>query len=364
MKLRNYVLHAFMLGMTMLAAAHANAQAQKLATPAELAQLAERANKEGKLILFGQANNNYRNKVIAGFNKQYPKIRVEYRAGSKTADLVSKITAERRAGVYEVDLVLWGSNSLYGELLPAGYLDPIKDLLVLPDFADSSKWVRGKLEYSDKEQKYVVPYAQFHGQQFLVNTKLVDISKLKSYEDLLDPKFAGKIVVGHPKDVGQARYSFGFLYYYYGEDFFKKLAAQKPVVVKDVKQLIEWVAHGKYQIGIGPGNAAAYQELVGAGIPVTGMILKEGGYYSPGYNNISIVKNAPHPNAARLFANWLFTREGQEVIISALGGSSIRTDVSSPLIFEKGKKYYAPHLETSEELQNKTIEVFNKYIAQ
>jgi ABC-type Fe3+ transport system substrate-binding protein len=209
-----------------------------------------------------------------------------------------------------------------------------------------------------------LPYAQFHGQQFLVNTKLVDISKLKSYEDLLDPKFAGKIVVGHPKDVGQSRYSFGFLYSYYGEDFFKKLAAQKPVVVKDVKQLIEWVAHGKYAIGIGPGNAAAYKELVDAGIPVTGMVLKEGGYYSPGYNNVAIVKDAPHPNAAKLFINWIFTREGQEVIVDALGGSSVRTDVTNPLTFDKSKKYYAPHFEKSEDIQHKAIEAFNKYIPQ
>jgi iron(III) transport system substrate-binding protein len=358
MQPKSYLMNFLVLGTMVLSAGQAGAQAD------DWKQVVERANKEGKLILFGQANTNYRTKMIAGFNKQYPNIKVEYRAGTKTADLLSKVSAERRAGVYEVDLVLWGSTSIYGELRPAGYVAPVKDILVLPEFKDASKWVGGKLQYADKDEKYAVPYAQFKGQEFLANTKMVDVSKLKSYEDLLDPKLAGKIVVAHPKDVGQARYSFAFLYSYYGEDFFKKLAAQKPVVVKDVKQLIEWVAHGKYAIGIGPGNQAAFQEMVDAGIPVTGMVLKEGGYYSPGYNNVALMNNAPHPNAAKVFANWLFTKEGQEVVISALGGSSVRTDVSSPLVLDKDKKWFAPHLEVNDPIQDKAIEAFDKYIQQ
>lgn len=365
MAFKCYFLKAFLLSMMVVAMGHAQAQsAPKPASPADWSQLVERANKEGKLILFGQPNNNYRNKVIAGFNKQYPKIKVEYRFGTNSSNVVSKISAEKRAGVHEVDLILWGAETIYKELVPAGYIAPIKDLLVLPEFADGGKWVNGKLEYSDKEEKYVLPYAQFYGQMFLVNTKLVDISTLKSYEDLFDPKFTGKIVVGHLKEVGQSRYAFGFLYLYYGEDFFKKLAAQKPAVVNDVKQLIDWVAHGKYAIGISPGNVSAYQELVDAGIPVTGMVLKEGGYYSPGFNNISSVKDAPHPNAAKLFANWIFTREGQEVVFDALGGGSVRTDASNPIIFDKTKKYYAPHLEKNADVQQKSLEAFNKYIAQ
>ena len=332
------------------------------ASPAEWDQLVEKANKEGKLILFGQANTLYRNQVIAGFNKQYPKIKVEYRSGTKSADLVSKIAAEKRAGVHEVDLVLWGSSTVYNELIPAGFVTPIKDQLVLPEFKDGRKWVNGQLEFTDKEGKFTASYAQFHGQLLLVNTKLVDSTKLLGYEDLFDPKYTGKIVVGHPKDLGQARYAFAYFYFLYGESFFEKLAAQKPVVIRDVKQLIEWVAHGKYAIGISPGNAAAFRELVEAGVPVAGMVLKEGGYYSPGSNTVSIVKDAPHPAAAKLFANWLFTKEGQEVIMSALGGSSVRTDVSNPLKLDKGKKYFAPHLENNEEMQTKAIEAFTKYM--
>ncbi|MDB5728010.1 MAG: ABC-type Fe3+ transport system periplasmic component [Noviherbaspirillum sp.] len=356
----------FLILATMaLSAGQASAQAAgSTPLPADWQQTVERANKEGKLILFGQANNNYRTKIIAGFNKQYPNIRVEYRAGTKNADLLSKIVSEKRAGVHEVDLLLWGASSTYGDLLPMGYVVPVKDILVLPELKDPTKWVGGKLQYADKEEKHVAAYAQFIGKEFLVNTKMVDVSKMKSYEDLFDPKLAGKIVVAHPKDVGQAQYSFGFFYFYYGEEFFKKLAAQKPVVVKDVKQLIEWVAHGKYAIGIGPGNQAAFQELVDAGIPVEGMVLKEGGYYSPGYNNVSLMNKAPHPNAAKVFANWLFTKEGQEVVISALGGSSVRTDVSSPLVLDKDKKWFAPHLESSDPIRDKAIEAFNKYIPQ
>jgi iron(III) transport system substrate-binding protein len=367
MELKSYLLNVLVLiGITSAAgSSHAQAPQNQGMQSSEWAQLVENANKEGKLILFGQANNTFRNKLIAGFNKQYPKIKVEYRSGTKAADLVSKISSEKRAGVHEMDLLLWGANTVYAHLIPAGYISPIKDVLTLPDFSDPSKWVQGKVEYADNAQKYMPAYAQFQGMQLVVNTKLVDVSRLKSYDDLFDSKFAGKIVVGHPRDVGQARYAFGFFYDYSGEDYFKKLAAQKPAVVKDVKQLIEWVAHGKYAIGISPGNIDAVKEYSDAGVPIVGMQLKEGGYYSPGYNNLALVKDAPHPNAAKLFANWIFTKNGQEIIVDALGGgNSVRTDVTSPFKFEEGKKYFAAHLEKNEEIQNKAIETFNKYFPQ
>ncbi len=376
MKSRKVLLPVLMsvVAMTLIAGRGGPAAAQKtdppkassaaLKQPAEWDQLVEEANQEGKLIVFGQANNSFRGALIAGFNKQYPKIKIEYRSGTQNADIVSKISAERRAGVHELDLVLWGANAIYGALMPAGYIAPIKDLLVLEDLKDPQKWAQGKLQYADNEEKYIATYILIQGSQILVNKNMVDVSQLKSYEDLLDPKYSGKIVVAHPKDVGQARYAFGFFYDYYGEDYFRKLAAQKPAVIKNAKQLIDWVAHGKYAIGISPGNIDAYKELMDSGIPIVGMQLREGGYYSPGYNNVAIVKDAPHPNATKLFANWIFTKEGQEVVIEATQGSSVRTDVSNPLQFDKGKKYFAPHLQKNEGVQKKAVETFDKYFKQ
>lgn len=362
------------VAMTLIAGRGGPAAAQKtdpskassaaLKQPAEWDQLVEIANQEGKLIVFGQANNSFRGALIAGFNKQYPKIKIEYRSGAQNADIVSKISAERRAGVYELDLVLWGANAIYGALMPAGYIAPIKDLLVLEDLKDPQKWAQGKLQYADNEEKYIVSYMLIQGSQILVNKDLVDASRLKTYEDLLDPGYRGKIVIAHPKDVGQSRYAFGFFYDYYGEDYFGKLAAQKPAVIKNAKQLIDWVAHGKYAIGISPGNVDAYKELMDSGIPIVGMQLKEGGYYSPGYNNVALMKDAPHPNAAKLFANWIFTKEGQEVVIAATQGASVRTDVSNPLQFDKNKKYFAPHLQKNEDVQKRAVETFDKYFKQ
>jgi iron(III) transport system substrate-binding protein len=364
MQVKSNWMKFLMLGTMALSAGQASAQAAaSAAMPADWNQLVEQANKEGKLILFGAPDNHFRTKVVGAFNKQYPKVKVEYRIATKTSDLVSKIGAEKRAGIHQIDLVLWGSNGIYSELIPAGYMTPIKEMLVLPEFGDSSKWAQGKLEYSDTEEKYIAAYAQSEGVQFMVNKSLVDMSKLTSYEDLLDPRYAGKIVIGHPAHVGQSRYAFGYFYMLYGEDYFRKLAAQKPAVVKDVKQMIEWVAHGKYAIGISPGGQHALIEMIDAGIPIAGMQAKEGGYYSPGYSNVSAMKQAPNPNAAKLFANWIFTREAQEVVV-ALDGSSVRSDVAKSLKFDKGKKYYAPHFQKNDDIQLKGIAAFNKYFPQ
>ncbi len=340
----------------------ASDSSQKQAQPSpEWDQLVQDANKEGKLNLFGQANTLVSDKIIAGFNKQYPNIKIVFESGAGTANIQSKVVSPKRAGVNELDLIMWGSTNIYNELIPPGYIAPIKDYLLLQDFKDPSKWVQGKLEYADKEEKYILPMMLIQGNQLLVNKNLVDVSKLTSYDDLLKPEFKGKIVVSHPKYVGQARYAFGFFYDYYGESFFQKLAANEPVVNQEVKQLIDWIAQGKYAIGISPGNSDAFKEYVDAGIPVVGMQLKEGGYYSPGYNNIAIFKDAPHPNATKLFTNWIFTKEGQEVMTDAVQGNSVRTDVSKSAEFDKNKKYFAPHMQKNDDVLKKATETFEKY---
>ena len=343
----------------------ASDSSQKQAQPSsEWDQLVQNANKEGKLNIFGQGNISFQDKVIGGFNKKYPNIKIQVTTGLKTADVLSKIVSPKRAGVNDLDLMMFGTTDIYNELIPAGYVAPMKDYLILDDFKDPSKWVQGKLEYADNEQKYILPVMLIQGNQLLVNTKLVDVSKLTSYEDLLKPEFKGKIVASHPKIVGQSKYAFGFFYDYYGESYFQKLAANEPVVNQDVKQLIDWIAQGKYAIGISPGNADAFKEYIDAGIPIVGMQLKEGGYYSPGYNNIAILKDAPHPNATKLFTNWLLTKEGQELIIEALQGSSVRTDVSKPIKFEANKKYFAPHIQSNSDILKKAGDAFDKYIKQ
>jgi len=67
-----------------------------------------------------------------------------------------------------------------------------------------------------------------------------------------------------------------------------------------------------------------------AGLPVKPLATPvEGLYATGGYGNLTIIKNAPHPNAARLFVNWLLGREGQEIFTKTMGSATRRLDVET-----------------------------------
>ena len=114
-----------------------------------------------------------------------------------------------------------------------------------------------------------------------------------------------------------------------GEDYLKKLVAQNLVVGIDQRLLGESLAKGKVAVVIG----LTYYSLlpfVTAGLPVKPLSqLKEGTYGTGGSGNVAVIKNPPHPNATKVFVNWLLTKEGQEITTKALGQATRRLDVDT-----------------------------------
>ncbi len=86
--------------------------------------------------------------VFAEFRKEYPEIRVVTITG-RGSDLGNRIVAERRAGKYLVDIYVGGPYTVASSLMPAKAVDPISDVLFLPEVVDESKWITGKHRYTD-----------------------------------------------------------------------------------------------------------------------------------------------------------------------------------------------------------------------
>ncbi len=108
-----------------------------------------------------------------------------------------RVLSEQRGGKFLGDLALLGGSGLYS-LYQAKALDPIKPALMLPEVVDESKWWEGRHDYIDKERNYIFSFNGISRVDVVYNKDLVDPKELKSYWDLLNPKWKGKIVAFSP----------------------------------------------------------------------------------------------------------------------------------------------------------------------
>ncbi len=204
------------------------------------------AEQEGQVVLYslseiGDAIAN------TGFQKKFPKIKISV-VTARGGEHVSRVMAERRAGKFLADIGNLGNTSPY-TLYQSKALDPIGSAFILPEVKDESKWWQGKQQFIDPEGKFILVY--IGAPLFLVgyNTKLVDPSGFKSYWDLLDPKWKGKIVVFDPKAGGFAATRDRFFYHNpeLGPAFLRRLFSEMaPTLYARFPQGEDWLAAGKY----------------------------------------------------------------------------------------------------------------------
>jgi hypothetical protein len=168
------------------------------------------------------------------FQKTYPKIKITHITGAGT-DLTQRISAERRAGKYLVDVYNGGGNSLFQVLYQGKMLDPIKSTLILPEVTDATKWWEGKQKYADKEGQHIFVYEGnvSAGAGAAYNSQLLDPREYKSYWDLLNPKLKGKILSTDIRKVRGAGIPWQFLYYHsdVGPKYLRRLFGEMDVTL-------------------------------------------------------------------------------------------------------------------------------------
>jgi putative spermidine/putrescine transport system substrate-binding protein len=162
-----------------------------------------------------------------------------------------------------------------------------------------------------------------------VNWDFISHDQLKTYDDLFRPEFAGKIVWDDPRLPGQGISTAQRFLVNFGPDWLKKLFAQQKITyIANPRQLAEWVVSGKFPIGIGlaPQELKIFQEH-GLGKNVGDFLYPlEHPSLEYGYGTISMLSHAPHPNAAKVYINWLMSKAGQNEWIKT-GENSRRLDV-------------------------------------
>ncbi len=335
----------------------ADAQVPRAAWQTEWEKVQEEAKKEGGISLWGPPGGWARSVLIDEFHKKFSQIQVEYQ-GALSAAAWPKIQAERQAGIFTIDILVGGVGAT--ALYKAKAQQPIESTFILPEIKDKKAWWQGRLHFADPEDKFIFIFSIGPIPVIAYNTQHLDPKDLKFYKDLLDPKWKGKIVMIDPRVAGSGNARWHFFVEALGRDYVERLAKQL-VLTRDFRLAAEWIATGKYPIGVGVSYAHV-AEFIKKGAPVSRIShLAEGNYLTSGWGTVSLLDRAPHPNSAKLYINWLLSKEGQ-LAWQKTGYNSARMDISKESVdpmnrIVEGVQYYE---QFSESASTKRDEVSNK----
>jgi iron(III) transport system substrate-binding protein len=312
----------------------AEAQAPAPSAAGAWDQVLAAARREGQVVLMSQGGADIPAALSEGFRQKYPDIALEQiTTAAAGGELSAKLLQERAAGQYRVDVVVLGTTTMLTGLVAAGAADPIQPYLVGPNVTDPSKWRTGKIEFADDAETYSVIFLGGVKTPFVYQPGLVNLAELKSYKDLLDPRWRGKVSMIDPRGPGSGLASATFLYKTpgLGKEFLAELFANGLVLTRDDRQQADWVARGQYPIGLATSDFAAVA-LKNSGVPIEflpGDHLQEGTYLTASGGSVGVINRAPHPNAAKVYVDWLLSKEGQEAAARAYGYPSLRADAST-----------------------------------
>jgi iron(III) transport system substrate-binding protein len=305
----------------------------------EWTKLLAAAKQEGSVaIASGGAPSRQYRPIVDVFQKKFG-VRVEVSTGSAT-DTVNRVLAERKAGKFTVDVALISSRENNQRLVPSGSLVPFAPLLIHPEVLDTSLWYGGRHWYADKDSKYTFIYHVSKEDQYesWYNTeklKEADIATLKKQTDFFDPRWKGRIAgqgMGDPSGIRQMIDS------YFepdrGPEWVRTYLLNAGITFTDDRRILEtWLVGGRFPLQAVATGSEELFTLAKKGLPIKQLFLpKQVGLIRAGGSGccISAFANAPHPNAAKLFANWFLSKEGQTLthtMIPNIDRSSLRNDV-------------------------------------
>jgi iron(III) transport system substrate-binding protein len=271
------------------------------------------AEQEGQVVYSASGGHRF----LDEFHKAFPKIKPVVVSAS-CSEIVSRIMTERRAGKYLGDVVRCGLTSAHS-LYRGKTLQPVTPALVLPEVTDQTKWWQGKHHYTDPEGKYLFIAAGSAYMRFAsFNKELVNPAELKSFWDLLNPKWKGKIVATDPR-TGEGRNGARFLFYNpeLGPQYLHRLLSETGLrLSRDYRQATDWLAQKQYALFLFSQTddtiAASQQGLPVQILDTTGW--NEGAGLDPISGAYALMDKPAHPNAAKVLLNWLLSRDGQLAI--------------------------------------------------
>jgi len=334
MKLKTW---SFMLAVCFVSVSLARAQD---------AQLVAAAKKEGKVVWYTSLAIPSSTAIAHAFKTRYPGIEVEvHRTGSQR--VLQRVMQEAGAGIKNVDIIHTSDAGHFVLLKEKGMLmkSTPKGVEAFPDgFKDKDGFY-----YGMRATLSVIAY----------NPKLIiEKDAPKTWKDLLNPKWKGKEVTAHPGYSGIIMTHVLALVNAYGWDYFRDLAKNSLHIVQSANDPAGVVASGERPIGVN-GAEYFYYKTLKQGNPIQIVYPKEGVplVVSP----VAIAKDTPRPNAAKLFTEFIFSKESQQLLADREGLYTGHPDVTYPSDKPKLKDLKIISVD-ADELEKRNNEIKKRFV--
>lgn len=268
-------------------------------------ELVEAAKKEGKVTYYTAMDLSVAEPMARAFEAKFPGIKVAVeRTGAER--LFNRIGQEVGSNIKRVDVVNSSDAAHFIVWKRQGWLEPFLTL----DMAEN-------LPASQRDADAAFVNQRTHLSAIAYNSSLVKPEDApKGFNDLLDPKYVGKLVKGHPGYSGTIMTATQQLAKALGWEYFEKLSKQKVLQVQSATEPPKRIEAGERAIAV-DGSDYLFWMARERGAPIEVVHAVEG---TPQISNpMAIFKAAPNPNAARLLVAWIMSAEGQQFIVSLSG---------------------------------------------
>jgi ABC-type Fe3+ transport system substrate-binding protein len=324
------------------------------AGPADWQAIQEAARKEGKITVGIPASGDLRRVLEKSFTERFKGIQIELVSGPAPM-IANRIVSESKGGIRNFDVFLSGSGSALA-LAGEGLLEPFESYMVLPEVKDPKNWFGGYIWVDNVTTKrFIYAFQAYVTDPAYYNTELMKGGEIRSYDDLLNPKWKGRLGIHEPRSQGAGQAVWIYMWTVKGENYLKKLAEQDLIIAADYRQLGEMLAKGRLALAMG-ATYSTLSPFIKAGLPVAPLpVPKEGIHATIGFGAASVIKNHPHPNATRVFLNWFLGKEGQDLYGRAVGNATRRLDVDTKWAREIGVQAAKDHLTVEEYLKRESF---------
>lgn len=279
------------------------------------------------LVMVNQGSPGF-DKTIEAFTKKFG-IKVDATVARPTV-ILPRVKTEQANGQYLWDLWWATTSNMTGSAGPAGMLQRFEDFLILPEVKDVSQWRHPDYIYGDAAHMvfthaHEVTYSAYR------NVDIVPDLNTDTSDGLLDPRLKGKIVMRDASQPNAGSSALAPLYKVKGAAFVTRfLKEQEPRILENPQLIDSAVMRGGAAVAFGMQFFAYAQCVKDGGCKNVRPIGDLAAVSSRGF---SVFKNAPNPEAAKIFVNWVLSKEGQELFVkewaaaNETGAVSMRKDV-------------------------------------